>query len=387
MRSGKLKIAFVFDDSLDRNDGVQQYIRCMANYLDSRGHTIHYFVGETKDPQGFPGYVHSLTRNVVVKGNQNRLSIPKPARSAEIKALLDSLKPDIIHVQMPFSPMLGAKVINLASPNTTVMATFHIVGERLFERLGSRALSLVTAKANKRIDKFLAVSEPAQKYAEKYYGVESSILPNVVELSRFHAASSKRQTRPTILFLGRLVERKGAGLLLDAVANERSKLEKIGARVLIGGDGPLREKLEAQVDEYGLRDLVHFLGYVEESNKPDLLSSADVAVFPSTGGESFGIVLLEAMATNGPVVLAGNNPGYMSVVGKQFQMVVDPHDSINFGRQLIKLLEDKTLRSQLKRWQGLRVKDFDVKTVGPELEKLYYKSIKAKGRDDSKHKN
>jgi phosphatidyl-myo-inositol alpha-mannosyltransferase len=279
---------------------------------------------------------------------------------------------------MPFSPLLGAKVINQTSDNTAVIATFHIVGERMFERYGSRLLQLATKKANKRLDKVLAVSEPAADYAKKYYKVDSEISPNVVELERYHLANSKRQTRPTILFLGRLVERKGAQYLLVAVANERVKLAEMNARVLIAGDGPLRQKLEDMVDEYGLRELVHFLGYVEESNKPDLLASADLAVFPSTGGESFGIVLLEAMATNGPVVLAGDNDGYRSVLGKQFQMLVDPKDNIGFGRQIIKLLEDRELRNQLKRWQGLRVKDFDVDVVGHELEKIYYRSIKTK---------
>jgi len=378
MRSGKLKIGFVFDDSLDRNDGVQQYIRVLANWLDKRGHTIHYFVGESNDPQGFPGYIHPLSKNVNVSGNQNRMSIPRPASSSAISDLLHTLKPDVLHVQMPFSPLLGAKVINQASDSTAVIATFHIVGERIFERYGSIALRLATKKANDRLDKVLAVSEPAADYAKRYYKVDSEILPNVVELERFHLANSKRQTRPTILFLGRLVERKGAQYLLAAVANERVKLAKMNARVLIAGDGPLRQKLEDVVDEYGLRELVHFLGYVEESNKPDLLASSDLAVFPSTGGESFGIVLLEAMATNGPVVLAGDNDGYRSVLGKQFQMLVDPKDNIGFGRQIVKLLEDKELRNQLKRWQGLRVKDFDVDAVGHELEKIYYKSIKAK---------
>lgn len=380
MKSRQLKIAFVFDDSLDRNDGVQQYVRVMANYLHNKGHIIHYFVGETHDPVGFPGKVHSLSKNVGVKGNNNRLSIPRPAKSEEIARLLKNLRPDVLHVQMPFSPLLGAKVINQAHDDMAVVATFHIVGEGLLERFGSNALRLATAKANNRIDQVLAVSEPAAAYAKKHYKVDSIVLPNVVELSRFHTANSKRQTRPTILFLGRLVPRKGADLLLTAVANVREQLTDLSARVLIAGDGPMRERLEAMVDEYDLRDLVHFLGYVEESNKPDLLASAELAVFPSTGGESFGIVLLEAMATNGPVVLAGNNQGYESVVGKQFQMMIDPHDSINFGKQMIKLLTDKELRNHLKRWQGQRVKDFDVATVGPELEKIYYKLVKARAK-------
>lgn len=380
MRSGKLKIAFVFDDSLDRNDGVQQYIKALAQWLDKRGHTIHYFVGETHDAKDFPGQVHSLTSNMTVSGNRNRLSIPKPASKVEIDQLLKRLHPDVLHVQMPFSPFLGAKVINQASDSTAVVATFHIVGERFIERYGSKALSFVTSKANKRLDKVIAVSEPAQNYAKKHYGVESEVIPNVVDLSRFKAANSKRQTRPTILFLGRLVERKGAHLLLAAIANERVRLQDMNARVLIGGDGPDREKLEKLVDEYAVRELVHFLGYVEEDNKPDLLASADLAVFPSTGSESFGIVLLEAMATNGPVVLAGDNDGYRSVLGKQFQMLINPYDSIGFGKQIIKLLTDKELRNHIKRWQGLAVKDYDINLVGPQIEKLYYKQVKGRSK-------
>ena len=378
MKKNKLKIGFVFDDSLDRNDGVQQYIRVLANWLHDRGHTIHYFVGETNDPQDFPGYVHSLSKNIEVNGNQNRLSIPKPASNSQINELLTRLRPDVLHVQMPFSPFMGAKVVNSADESTAVLATFHIVGERATERYGSKVLKLATKKATSRIDQVISVSEPAQSYAKAHFGVDSTVLPNVVELSRFHKAKSKRQVRPTILFLGRLVERKGVHHLLAAIANIRVELEEMNARVLIAGDGPLRPKLDSLVDEFNLRDLVHFLGYVDEQNKPDLLASSDLAVFPATGGESFGIVLIEAMATNGPVVLAGDNPGYRSVVGKQFQMMIDPNDDVEMGKRILTLLEDKTLRNHLKRWQGQRVTDFDIETIGPKIEKEYKKAIKAR---------
>ncbi len=382
MTRAKIKIGFVFDDSLDRNDGVQQYIKVVANYLHRQGHEIHYFVGETKDAGGFPGKVHSLSKNITVSGNQNRLSIPRPASNEQIRLLLQTIKPDILHIQMPFSPFLGAKVINQAADATAIVATFHIVGERIVERYGSQGLRLVTNKATNRIDQFLSVSQPAAEYARQYYRVDSDVLPNVVELDHFRSADAKPHSRPTILFLGRLVERKGADLLLDAIVCEHDRLKGLDTRVLIAGGGPMRAKLETMVREHNLGELVEFLGFIDEADKPSLIASSDLAVFPSTGGESFGIVLIEAMATGGPVVLAGNNQGYSSVVGAQSEMIVDPTDSIGMGSQIVKLLTNTRLRDQLKSWQNVRVKDFDIETVGPELEKIYHKTIKARANHD-----
>src|SRR5699024_396755 len=127
------------------------------------------------------------------------------------------------------------------------------------------------------------------------------------------------------LFLGRLVERKGAGALLEAVAR-LAGLTSRHFRVEIAGRGPLREEYKKFVHDRGLGELVHFSGFIEEKDKADLLARADIIALPALGGESFGVSVVEALAAGTGAVLAGDNPGYASTVGPLTECLVDPRD-------------------------------------------------------------
>ena len=114
----KLKVGLVLDDSLDRNDGVQQYVRALGGWLADQGHTVHYLAGQSRADGKT---VHSLSRNVNVRFNGNRLSMPLPANAGPIKALLAKEKYDVLHVQMPYSPLMAGKVISNAGPDTAAL--------------------------------------------------------------------------------------------------------------------------------------------------------------------------------------------------------------------------------------------------------------------------
>src|SRR5688572_10061763 len=123
MRS--LRIGFVLDDRLDKPDGVQQYVKLLGGWLSAHGHDVHYLVGESpglKDQN-----IHHLGRTVKVRFNKNRMEIPLPANRRNIKKLLAEKEFDVLHVQMPYSPMLAARVIKNAAPTTSVVGTFHIL--------------------------------------------------------------------------------------------------------------------------------------------------------------------------------------------------------------------------------------------------------------------
>lgn len=370
------KIALVLDDSLDSPDGVQQYMLTVGKWFAKQGHDVHYIVGETKRtdiPQ-----VHSIGKNVKVRFNQNRMSIPLPVSKTTIKQLLTEQEFDIIHVQMPFSPMLAARVVKAAGPQTGVVGTFHIAPHSAMVHFGSWLLGKLTRRAVRRFDEFISVSGVAQEFAWQTYGIESAIIPNTLHLAEFYNAKPfpDYQQSINIVFLGRLVERKGCGLLLKAVKHlHDSRLLPSKCKVIICGGGPLEAELKAYVAQNGLSSFVEFAGFISEADKPHYLAAADIAVYPSTGGESFGIVLLEAMAAARGAVLAGNNPGYASVVGERPEALFDPKDEIQFAAKLQKFLDDPAAREKAHNWQQQFVRQFDVPNVADEIMVIYDQAL------------
>lgn len=370
-----MSVAFLFDDTLDSSDGVAQYVKTLGAWMSSQGHEVSYLVGQTKMKQWAGDPVRSLSRNLPVSFNANRLSIPLPASSHRIKKLLAGQHFDVLHVQMPHSPFMSQKVINRASSSTAVVGTFHILPAGWLASWGSRLLRLMYLLGLRRFDRMISVSLPAAEYAKKFFGVGSEVLPNVVDLRRFNSvkASSKHKISNDILFLGRLVSRKGCYQLLEAFTLLHKRQPAV--RLTIAGDGPQRKTLEKFATQRGIEDAVSFLGFVDETQKPQLLRSAKLACFPSLYGESFGIVLIEAMAAGAGVVLGGNNPGYRSVLAQQPELLVNPTDTTAFARRLELLLNDAQLRRRLKSWQTKHVKQFDVNIVGPQMVEVYRLAI------------
>ena len=371
-----MKIGFVLDDSLDKSDGVQQYILTLGKWYGIQGHEVHYLVGETKRTD-IPR-VHSLSRNVQAHFNQNRMSTPLPASKQPIKTLLESEQFDILHVQMPYSPWLAGRIIRLAPESTAIIGTFHVIPFSGLEKLATKALGVALRRSLRRFDAIYSVSEPARQFAKRAFRVESEVLPNVVSIHNFRSGKPLRQYRDdklTIVFLGRLVERKGCLYLLQALELLHRQHELARVRVLICGKGPLEPRLKKFVKDNHLKQIVQFKGFVSEEDKPHYLASADIAVFPSTGGESFGIVLIEAMAVGAGVVLAGNNIGYRSVMAGRRNQVFNPKNSQEFAKVLKHFINNYRARSSAKHWQEAHVEQFDVRVVGHELLTTYSMAI------------
>lgn len=367
-----MKIGFVLDDSLDKPDGVQQYVLTLGAWLKNERHRVHYLVGEThrKDVEN----VHSLSKNISLNYNKNNVSIPLPANRQKIADLLKREKFDVLHVQMPHSPMLAAKVINAAPPRTAIVGTFHIVPFSWHESLATRSLGLLIKKSLKRFDKIISVSLPAQKFAKKSFKVSSIVIPNVVNvatLSRGKRMYKFGGGKLNIVFLGRLVQRKGCMELLKAIELLHSKKRLWNIRVIICGRGPLEKELKKYVHNHHLGTIVHFTGFIKELDKPNYLASADIAVFPSLGGESFGIVLIEAMAAGAGVVLAGNNSGYRSVMFTKPDQIIKPESTDDFAKSLQHFISNSAARQRADRWQQTQIPLYDVKIVGRQIEKLY----------------
>lgn len=374
----KLTVGLVFDDSLDRPDGVQQYVQRLAEYLADEGHEVHFLVGETLRTD-LPN-VHSLTRNLRVKFNGNSLSMPKPTPKHVLGTMLHDYDFDVLHVQVPYSPFMAGRLMKMANAKTAIIGTFHILPYTKLVVFGSRLLAMINRKTGKQFDAMMAVSPPAKRFADSLYGYACNVVPNPIRVSDFSSDEAQKQNGvPRIVFLGRLVERKGARQLLEAVAYMRD-MQYYGDsfEVIVGGKGDLLDELRGFARHAGLKDTVKFVGFIPEADKVALLASADLAVFPSISGESFGISLLEAMAAARGVVLAGNNPGYASVMHGLSDRLFDPLDTPSFAKTIAKWLSDPAARLSAATEQQHYVRQFDISIVGSSIESMYFDVISKK---------
>lgn len=370
-----LTVGLVIDDSLDRPDGVQQHVLTLGEWLSAQGHTVHYLTSttvRTDRPR-----MHSLAKNLRLRFNGNRLGVPLPAPAAGITALLDEVDFDVLHVNMPYSPLLAGRVVSRARAGTTVVGTFHILPWTWLTRWGARGLGLVQRRQLRRFSRVIAVSTPAAAFAAEALRVEPVVIGNPVDVTRFTRARDAELARwePSdadpvrVVFLGRLVERKGAGELLRAVARARS-LTQVPVEVVVGGTGPLREELESYVATAGLEG-VSFIGFVDEDDKAALLAGADVVALPSTGGESFGISVVEALAASRGVVLAGDNPGYRTVMEGLEDQLVDATDTETFAALLARHVGDAAARTAASARQVEHAGRFDVDVIGAQVVEVY----------------
>ena len=372
-----LTIGFVFDDTLDALDGVQQHIITIGTELARRGHDVHYLVGETHHSP-VPQTV-SLARNVMVSFNGNRMRIPLPVCKREIRAALAHNNYDILHIQAPYSPLFGGRVLECAPQSTGVVATYHIAPIDRRARYGGRALGLINAHSHRRVDEVIAVSQVAAQYAQFTAHTHGTIIANPVNVEKF-ATAAHRATRdaahPHIVFLGRLVPRKGAQLLLDALdyGERHGMFPMPGLHVTIAGDGPLMDDCVQRAAR--LRTPVQFVGTVDEG-KTDLLASADVAVFPAIGGETFGIVLPEAIASGAGVTLAGDNPGYRwTMRGDEDALFsVGPDHARVLAERITRALTDAPWARRLHAREEALLDRYNVQAVTDEVEQVYARAI------------
>lgn len=375
-----MKVAFVIDDALDKPDGVQAYVRSLALYLGQAGHEVHVLCsGEAGQPPTGVKAVHSLTRNVGVRFNGNSLRTPLPASRARIRRLLEAERFDVIHVMSPHSPVFAARVVEearaLQARTVRIVGSFVILPDGRGSDFGTKALGRMLRRNVRKFDAFTGLSGPATEFATSAYKVACVTSPAPIEVEAMRSQAARkpwpavREGAVVIAFLGRLVDRKGVLELVEALAAIPYELrQKIEVR--IGGRGALLPQVEAAVESNGLASVVSLCGFVSDEDKAGFLAAADIAVFPATGGESFGIVLIEAMAAGAGAVLAGDNPGYSWTIGDP-EAVVDATDTAAFAARLTALIADGSLRETLNARQQERLKEFDLARVGEQLEVAY----------------
>lgn len=364
----KLKVAFVLDDGFDSIDGVQRNILSLGEWLENNGHSVKYLVGQTKRTD--IKNIIVLSKNLRVRYNGNVLSISLYSSTKKIKDVLAKEKFDVVHVQMPYSPFMGAKVIKQAYKDSLIVGTFHILPYRKFHNIGNHLLGVWLSKNIKKIDLRYSVSMPAAIFAKKTHNFDSQILSNPVDIDHFSSPvkSSVDKNVENIVFLGRLVPRKGCMELLKAFKIlKQNNLINRDFTLHICGKGYQENDLKKYAEANNISTNVVFHGFVSEEEKIGFLQNADLAIFPSNRGESFGIVLIEAMAAKAKVVLCADNDGYKSVMGDIKEAIFDPYNSESLANLIAKYLNSKEFSSQLHTKQQNLVKKFDINLIGEKL--------------------
>ncbi|MFN8077345.1 MAG: glycosyltransferase family 4 protein [Kineosporiaceae bacterium] len=294
-----MRIGLVCPYSFDVPGGVQYHVRDLAEHFLRAGHHVRVLAPADEDTP-VPDYLEAAGRAVPVKynGSVARLTFG-PVSAARVRRWLDDADFDVLHIHEPVTPSLS--LLALWSASGPIVATFHTANLR------SRAMEVARPLLRPSLEKIsarIAVSEDARRTLVEHLDGDAVVIPNGVAVAAFAGASAQARwtgtpQRPTVAFVGRLDEpRKGFAVLVDAAAAVLDAFP--GARFLVLGRGDGEEAL-AQASPR-VREAVTMLGFLDDAAKAALLASVDAYVAPQTGGESFGIVLVEAMAAGAPVI-------------------------------------------------------------------------------------
>src|SRR5882757_4115681 len=372
-----MKIGLVCPYNITRGGGVQEIVGDLRAGLRARGHEVRII---TPKPQGSKGYYHE---DVIFIGNGGDFRSPLHTTAQfsasvdpdEIDAILNKERFDILHFHEPWVPVLSRQI--LARSRAVNIATFHAkLPETMMSRTVAKVVTPYTKSALKYLHALTAVSDAAAEYVGSLTDEPITIIPNGIDLKRYKptatSKSRKPQQRKTILFIGRLERRKGLRYLLKAY--ELLVKEQDDVQLIVAGDGPDRQKMEELASTMMLPN-VSFLGFVSDEVKMELLQSADLFCSPAVYGESFGLVLLEAMAC-GLVLIAGDNSGYSSVMQDMGVIsLVNPHETDEFARRLHLLLNEEAIRTDWQKWAKTYVKQFSYDSIIDRYEDLYEYSL------------
>jgi phosphatidylinositol alpha-mannosyltransferase len=375
-----LKVGIVYDDTLDREGGIPLYVVTLGAALQRRGHEVEYLVGgsEAREIAGAP--VRSLARNVSVRFNGNVLSMPVWSRGRLLEQVLDHGRYDVLHVQVPYSPLMAGRLVTRANPECAVVGTYHVASDRLLPSVGAWLLRALKLPSASRFDGMVSVSRAAAEFAARWSRMDAGrVVPNMLDLEavRRQLPREGEAEREDIVFVGRLVRRKGVRQLIEAVALLDGGRAR-PTRLTIIGDGPLRAQLQQCARCLGVGDRVTFLGRIEDRRKFAALSRARIACFPSRFGESFGSVILEAFAAGADVVLAGSNPGYRALLDDDG--LVDPDDTRAFAAALGLLLDNSEVRRSLGARQRASLARYDADLVVDEVLDVYLDALRRRRR-------
>ena len=367
-RRAPLKVAIVSPYGYPHPGGVNEHVRYTYEAMSRLGHDAWIITSKYGRERESEGHVIRLGTGWAVPSNGSVGRVTLGLRfKHQAREVLRAHRFDILHFHEPFVPFLSPTVLDASE--TVNVATFHAFGGFSPSYwVGSRFAGRLANLLHGRI----AVSGAARHFINRYFPGEYRIIPNGVDLDRFADAEPLEELRDgtlNILFVGRFEERKGLIHLLKAY--HRLRKRKVDARLLVVGAGPNEREYRRFVGLRGIRD-VEFLGRVSDDEKVRYFASADIYCAPNTGQESFGIVLLEAMAAGVPIV-ASDIHGFKRVVERNVQgILVEPRNPRALAAALYALARDPELRDEMGEAGRARAPEFSWERVTERIVDYYY---------------
>lgn len=370
-----MKIGLVCPYNIAKGGGVKEHIFACQAELRKRGHDVYVLTPRPQDHDDEPG------KHIIFIGESKDFNSPLHTTvqvSASVNDTIDKVLEehefDILHFHEPWVPMLSAQI--LSRSKAVNVATFHAkLPETIMTRTMIKVVTPYTKSVLKYIDEFTAVSEAAAEYVCSLTDMPVALIPNGIDLSRYKAPLRRSDNRKqkTIFYLGRLEQRKGVKHLIHAFKLLRDHDKSVS--LIIAGDGPDRAKLETLAADLGVDDAISFIGFISDKEKIHYLRTADLYCSPALYGESFGIVLLEAMST-GTVIVAGDNPGYASVLkGLGALSLVNPKHHAEFSRRLNLLLRENDLRRLWRDWAAEQIPQYSYQAIVDQYEEVYREAV------------
>jgi phosphatidyl-myo-inositol alpha-mannosyltransferase len=363
-----VRIGIVCPYSWDVPGGVQFHVRDLAGHLIGLGHQVSV-LAPADDGTALPPYVVSAGRAVPVPYNGSVARINFGFLSAaRVRRWLHEGDFDVLHIHEPATPSLA--LLACWAAQGPIVGTFHTSNPR---SRGMIAAYGILQSALEKISARIAVSEYARRTLVEHLGGDAVVIPNGVDVRFFAEAEPKAEWQGgpdgrTIGFIGRIDEpRKGLPVLIAALPEILERMPD--TRLLVAGRGDAEEAVEGLPRE--MRERVEFLGMVSDEDKARLLRSVDLYVAPNTGGESFGIILVEAMSAGAPV-LASDLDAFTQVLdGGAAGRLFTREDAGDLAAKAVELLRDPAARAELTERGGRHVQRFDWSTVGADILAVY----------------
>ena len=364
----RLRIGLICPYSLTTPGGVQGQVMGLARSLRKMGHEVRVLGPCDGAPPDT--FVTPIGESLPTVANGSIAPLaPDPSAALRTIRVLRDEQFDVLHLHEPLTP--GANITALVMRTAPIVATFHAAGESLSYKYLSAPLKGFASKIDHRV----AVSKDAVHLAQRYIGGDYQILPNGVELDRFLTYSQtprathdeSRPTRQSIFFCGRHEPRKGLEILLQAHATLPDTVD-----LWIASEGPETERLKR---EWAGDSRIIWLGRISDAEKAMRLSQADVFCAPSLGGESFGVVLIEAMAAATPIVASALD-GYMNVATNEVDaLLVEPNNPTDLEAALRRILLDQNLADRLVAQGQERANGFSMVQLAQTYVEIYRRVI------------
>ena len=354
-----MKILFVSDFYYPHIGGVTEHIYHLANEFEDMGHKVSILTSNMEgDLRPDERRVVRLGKSIVVHMNRSNSRMTGWINLSRLSRVVNDY--DIIHIHGVIAPTLPLVVLKVSSK--TNIFTFHPTFE-------SSTLYTIFKRPLKhffeKIDGKIAVSVTARDSIEKYFPGDYRIIPNGIDTDRFRVCTDKNPFE--ILFVGRIERRKGLQFLIYALPLIKREIPEAYLTVAGGGYKGMNLDIPTEV-----KDSINFLGFVAPEDLPEIFSRASVFVSPAISGESFGIVLLEAMATETPVI-ASSIPGYRCVVEDEKNgLLVSPENPKEIADKVITLLKDNNIRKILIRGGLKTARKYEWGVVAKDIMDFYY---------------